>query len=309
MAVPSSGPLQLYGDIGTELGVAQSNVSLHSMSQTAGFSTPDAMSEFYGYNPVQEPSGLVLTSTTDNKFGSTFRQLKVSQDGNYIILKNNGNKRIYRYPLSTPYNLNTTGSSDQDSSIPARQDRGWAFSTDGLQILSGNGSYNSTIYSKSNSNPFDISTYNTGWSISGQFSNSFLSMNNSYFSSNGSYFYYSQGSGDIRQFILAVNDRLNSSASYQDVFYQQWSDDGNLICVSEDGNYVFLNAINTISSGNFKIYQLSIPYDLSSTKTYLKTITSNYPDVDGYFQVIGNNLYIAEWQLIGGLIYHYTITY
>ena len=51
MAVPSSGPLQLYGDIGTELGVAQSNVSLHGMSQTAGFTTPDAMSEFYGYSP------------------------------------------------------------------------------------------------------------------------------------------------------------------------------------------------------------------------------------------------------------------
>lgn len=50
MAVPSSGPLQLYGDIGTELGVAQSNVSLHGMSQTAGFTTPDEMSEFYGYS-------------------------------------------------------------------------------------------------------------------------------------------------------------------------------------------------------------------------------------------------------------------
>lgn len=50
MAVPSSGPLELYGDIGTELGVAQSNVSLGSMSDTAGFPAPDAMSEFYGYS-------------------------------------------------------------------------------------------------------------------------------------------------------------------------------------------------------------------------------------------------------------------
>jgi len=50
MAVPSSGQLREYADIGAELGVAQTNVSLRGMSQTAGFSTPDAMSEFYGYS-------------------------------------------------------------------------------------------------------------------------------------------------------------------------------------------------------------------------------------------------------------------
>ena len=52
MAVPSSGQLREYADIGVELGVAQSNVSLRGMSQTAGFSAPDAMSEFYGYSAV-----------------------------------------------------------------------------------------------------------------------------------------------------------------------------------------------------------------------------------------------------------------
>lgn len=62
MAVPSSGQLREYADIGVELGVAQTNVSLRGMSQTAGFSTPDAMSEFYGYsssicNNVTQPLG------------------------------------------------------------------------------------------------------------------------------------------------------------------------------------------------------------------------------------------------------------
>ena len=52
MAVPSSGQLREYADIGVELGVAQTNVSLRGMSQTAGFSAPDAMSEFYGYSSV-----------------------------------------------------------------------------------------------------------------------------------------------------------------------------------------------------------------------------------------------------------------
>ena len=68
MAVPSSGQLREYADIGVELGVAQSNVSLRGMSAIAGFSTPDAMSEFYGYSdnpfnnydPFEDGSGLAL---------------------------------------------------------------------------------------------------------------------------------------------------------------------------------------------------------------------------------------------------------
>jgi hypothetical protein len=48
MALPSSGPIS-GSQIGTELG-ASAPYSLRSMSSTAGFSTPDAMSEFYGYS-------------------------------------------------------------------------------------------------------------------------------------------------------------------------------------------------------------------------------------------------------------------
>ena len=50
MAIPASGPLAEYATIGTELGVAQTNVSIRGMSQTAGFTQPDAFSEFYGYS-------------------------------------------------------------------------------------------------------------------------------------------------------------------------------------------------------------------------------------------------------------------
>ncbi len=49
MALPGSGQLSL-GDIGGELGLSLSNLSLRSMSSTAGFSTPDAVSDFYGYS-------------------------------------------------------------------------------------------------------------------------------------------------------------------------------------------------------------------------------------------------------------------
>lgn len=51
MALPSSGQLSLSAIAG-ELGVSLSNVSLRSMSSTAGFSTPDSVSEFYGYSYV-----------------------------------------------------------------------------------------------------------------------------------------------------------------------------------------------------------------------------------------------------------------
>lgn len=48
MALPSSGPIS-GSQIGTAVG-ASAPYSLRSMSSTAGFSTPDAMSEFYGYS-------------------------------------------------------------------------------------------------------------------------------------------------------------------------------------------------------------------------------------------------------------------
>ena len=49
MALQSSGQITLQ-DIGTELGAGVANLSLASMSDTAGFSEPDAMTDFYGYS-------------------------------------------------------------------------------------------------------------------------------------------------------------------------------------------------------------------------------------------------------------------
>lgn len=56
MAVPSSGQLRLYADIQVEIGGAQNNTSLRTMSAQAGKSSPDAMSEFYGYSSVVLPT-------------------------------------------------------------------------------------------------------------------------------------------------------------------------------------------------------------------------------------------------------------
>ena len=51
MALPPSGPISI-NDIRIQLGQAQGNNSLRALSNLAGFSTPDAMSEFYGYPPA-----------------------------------------------------------------------------------------------------------------------------------------------------------------------------------------------------------------------------------------------------------------
>jgi hypothetical protein len=53
MALQSSGAISI-GDIRTELG--ETTGSLRSLSATAGFSTPDAISEFYGYSGQSAPS-------------------------------------------------------------------------------------------------------------------------------------------------------------------------------------------------------------------------------------------------------------
>jgi len=62
MAVPNSGQLRLRADINLEVNGnnTDSNVKLHSLAQSAGFSTPDAMGDFYGYTSAVAPT---VTST------------------------------------------------------------------------------------------------------------------------------------------------------------------------------------------------------------------------------------------------------
>ena len=56
MAVPSSGQLRLRADIALEVdgSATGTNVSLGTLSNTAGFTEPDAMSEFYGYSALED---------------------------------------------------------------------------------------------------------------------------------------------------------------------------------------------------------------------------------------------------------------
>jgi len=49
MALPTTGPLSI-NDIRVELGASSTNQSLRTFSNTAGFSSPDAVSDFYGFS-------------------------------------------------------------------------------------------------------------------------------------------------------------------------------------------------------------------------------------------------------------------
>ena len=52
MTLPSTGPLSI-NDIRVELDASATNQSLRAFSNTAGFTTPDAIYEFYGYSNLK----------------------------------------------------------------------------------------------------------------------------------------------------------------------------------------------------------------------------------------------------------------
>lgn len=69
MALPPSGNSISISQIRTELGT--SNGSLRALSALAGFSTPDSMSEFYGYVKSTAWGGVKLGTTSTNTCSAT----------------------------------------------------------------------------------------------------------------------------------------------------------------------------------------------------------------------------------------------
>lgn len=82
MAVPSSGELKLWDDLwNSELDGSKGNNSLHSASVYAGFSTPDALGDFYGWSDVEVPSVVSLTATSVN-YNTAILRGQVTATGN-----------------------------------------------------------------------------------------------------------------------------------------------------------------------------------------------------------------------------------
>ena len=80
MALQSSGQISL-DDIRTELGLSQSNVSLGTMSNTAGFSDPDSISEFYGYSDTPTWTSFATTAFPQSKPCNSSTTLSRFHDG------------------------------------------------------------------------------------------------------------------------------------------------------------------------------------------------------------------------------------
>ena len=101
MAVPSSGELKLWNSIwNPEIGGSKGDNSLHSASVYAGFSTPDAMSDFYGWSDVEAP-------TVSTSGASSVTQSSMTANGN---VSNTGGENVTRgfyFGTSTTYTSNT----------------------------------------------------------------------------------------------------------------------------------------------------------------------------------------------------------
>lgn len=93
MALPSSGPLSI-DDIRTELG--SSSGSLRTLSAAAGKSTPDAISEFYGYSSggddgkYQILTGNSQVAKLSSDYGSSFPNLSTVTGTNGVAISGNG---------------------------------------------------------------------------------------------------------------------------------------------------------------------------------------------------------------------------
>jgi len=130
MPVPSSGQLRLRADINQEINGndTDDNVSLGTLSNDAGFSEPDSMSEFYSYSSVVPPTiGSVnfFTANPDGRIGIygilnstgggavTAYGIKVgtSSDINNATTYQHGTSwgiYSYKYPDATGFSNNTT---------------------------------------------------------------------------------------------------------------------------------------------------------------------------------------------------------
>jgi len=110
MPVPSSGQLRLRADINQEINGnnTDDNVSLGTLSNDAGFSEPDSMSEFYGYSSTTAPDvGSLSTSsvtTTSMRINAT-----LIDDGGYTLSLNPYASQYVKFYFGT--NSNVTSNS------------------------------------------------------------------------------------------------------------------------------------------------------------------------------------------------------
>ncbi len=102
MAIPNTGTLKLWDTIwNSELQGSKGANSLHSASIYADFSTPDAMSDFYGWSDIEVPS-VTTTAFTGINDNSMTANGNVTDDGNDPAVT-----RGFYFGTSNSYTSNT----------------------------------------------------------------------------------------------------------------------------------------------------------------------------------------------------------
>ena len=159
MALQSSGAISI-SQIKTELG--SSSYSLRTLSAAAGKSTPDAMSEFYGYSASSWPSGVVARYDIGNGSsysGSGNTVYDLSGYGHTMTLANT----TYVANSGNPY-MNHTSSSGASIAADSNlygSDFTWAVS---LRLTGDNGSsWGGLWWSESGYKNFLVGFYTPGW--------------------------------------------------------------------------------------------------------------------------------------------------
>lgn len=110
MAVPSSGELKLWDTLwNQELVGSKGDNSLHSASVYAGFDTPDALSDFYGWSDVEVP-GVTTNAMSQVSYYRMYANGTVNDTGN-----ENPDRGFYfgtsanAYSNNTKYSVGTGG--------------------------------------------------------------------------------------------------------------------------------------------------------------------------------------------------------
>ena len=205
MAVPSSGQLQLRGDIALEVygDATGNNISLGTMSDLAGFAEPDSMSDFYGYVSATAPSVTTNAATSISTSAMTLNgnvtfdgDATITQRGFYFGTNSSSPTNNTKYTVSGTtgaYSLSRTGLN------PSTTYYFWAFATNSVGTTYG------TRISQVTSTPFTplFASYDTFGSKAGVsgIDNCPQSL---------TYFYYNSDTSSYTQYALVSGTFQNS---------------------------------------------------------------------------------------------------
>ena len=111
MAVPDTGQLKLWDTLwNQELNGSKGGNSLHSASVYAGFSTPDALGDFYGWSDVETP-GVTTQGVTSAQVSSQTLNGTVTSTGNEAVNRGFYHGTGTQYSTQTKYTLGGTQNS------------------------------------------------------------------------------------------------------------------------------------------------------------------------------------------------------